>query len=86
MTARVAYLVVLAAAAAVLAGLFIAGLGGGPGISDTPVYRIYGERIASGDLPYRDFVVEYPRGLSLRSCWRRSSPRPATATTLRSRR
>lgn len=62
MTARVAYLVVLAAAAAVLAGLFIAGLGGGPGISDTPVYRIYGERIASGDLPYRDFVVEYPPG------------------------
>ena len=62
MTTRVAYLLVLAAAAAMLAGLFIAGLEGGPGISDTPVYRIYGERMASGDLPYRDFVVEYPPG------------------------
>ena len=60
MTGREALLTSLAAAMA--AGLFIAGLEGGPGISDTLVYRSYGERIASGDLPYRDFVVEYPPG------------------------
>ena len=38
------------------------GLEGGPGISDTGVYQRYGERIAGGDLPYRDFAVEYPPG------------------------
>ena len=49
--------------AATAAGLLVAtGVEGGPGITDTPVYRYYGERIADGDLPYRDFSVEYPPG------------------------
>ena len=50
------------AVAAMVVGLFVAGAEGRPGISDTGVYRLYGERIAGGDLPYRDFVVEYPPG------------------------
>ncbi|HEX2044423.1 MAG TPA: glycosyltransferase 87 family protein [Gaiellaceae bacterium] len=29
-------------------------------IVDTPVYQEYGERIADGQVPYRDFPVEYP--------------------------
>lgn len=29
-------------------------------IIDTPVYQGYGERIADGEVPYRDFDVEYP--------------------------
>ena len=32
------------------------------GISDTPVYERYGERMADGDIPYRDFRLEYPPG------------------------
>ena len=31
-------------------------------ISDLPVYIKYGNRIAAGDVPYRDFRVEYPPG------------------------
>ena len=62
MTTRAVALACCAAAAAILVGVFVADLEGGPGISDTPVYRTYGERIASGDVPYRDFVVEYPPG------------------------
>ena len=62
MSSRVAFLVILAAIAAMLVGIFVAGFEGGPGITDTPVYQTYGERIASGDVPYRDFVVEYPPG------------------------
>ena len=31
-------------------------------IADTPIYQRYGERIARGDVPYRDFRVEYPPG------------------------
>lgn len=42
--------------------LLMTGLLGGPGLSDTLVYLGYGERIASGELPYRDFAVEYPPG------------------------
>lgn len=52
----------LAVFVAVMVGLAVPGLEGGPGISDTAVYQGYGERIASGDLPYRDFAVEYPPG------------------------
>ncbi len=61
-TGRVLYHSALAAAAAIMTGLFVAGLEGGAGISDTGVYRYYGERIAAGDVPYRDFAVEYPPG------------------------
>jgi hypothetical protein len=61
-TGRAALPALLAVAAAMVVGLFVAEVQGGPGISDTPVYRSYGERIASGDLPYRDFAVEYPPG------------------------
>ena len=31
-------------------------------IIDTPVYQRYGNAIARGDVPYRDFAVEYPPG------------------------
>ena len=31
-------------------------------ISDLPVYQRYGDRIEGGDVPYRDFRVEYPPG------------------------
>lgn len=53
--------VLLAAALGLLAGTLLdSGVVGDPGISDTPVYRSYGERIVSGEIPYRDFGVEYP--------------------------
>jgi hypothetical protein len=29
-------------------------------IRDTPIYQRYGEAMTSGELPYRDFAVEYP--------------------------
>jgi hypothetical protein len=61
-SSRTASLALVAAVAALAAGLFVAELQGDAGISDTPVYRTYGERIASGDVPYRDFRVEYPPG------------------------
>ncbi len=61
--ARTAALAALAAAVGLGAGLLLmSGLVGDPGISDTLVYERYGERIVSGDVPYRDFVVEYPPG------------------------
>src|SRR6266571_9155561 len=31
-------------------------------ILDTPVYQRYGDAIARGEVPYRDFAVEYPPG------------------------
>jgi hypothetical protein len=31
-------------------------------IIDTPVYREYGEAMAAGEVPYRDFDLEYPPG------------------------
>lgn len=31
-------------------------------VSDVGLYRVYGERIAHGEIPYRDFRVEYPPG------------------------
>jgi hypothetical protein len=52
----------LAILAAIVVGVFVVGFEGGPGITDTGVYQHYGERITSGDLPYRDFAVEYPPG------------------------
>ena len=54
--------VLIAVLAVSAAQLFVAHLQGGPGISDTGVYQRYGERIAGGDLPYRNFAVEYPPG------------------------
>jgi Glycosyltransferase family 87 len=31
-------------------------------IRDTPLYQSYGDRIADGEVPYRDFRIEYPPG------------------------
>ena len=31
-------------------------------VLDTPVYQTYGNAIARGEIPYRDFTVEYPPG------------------------
>src|SRR5580765_5377339 len=31
-------------------------------IVDTPVYQRYGDAIAHGQVPYRDFGIEYPPG------------------------
>jgi hypothetical protein len=31
-------------------------------VRDTPLYQSYGDRIEDGDVPYRDFRVEYPPG------------------------
>src|SRR5439155_20105493 len=31
-------------------------------IVDTPVYEKYGDAMLRGDVPYRDFTVEYPPG------------------------
>jgi Glycosyltransferase family 87 len=31
-------------------------------VRDTPLYQSYGDRIVGGDVPYRDFAVEYPPG------------------------
>jgi hypothetical protein len=34
----------------------------GDQVSDVPLYHTYGERMADGKVPYRDFEVEYPPG------------------------
>ena len=34
----------------------------GDAVTDIPLYRTYGERIADGLVPYRDFGFEYPPG------------------------
>ena len=60
MTSRVVFLAAVAAVLAMMVGLFAARLEGNPGISDTPVYRLYGEKLSGGEIPYRDFGVEYP--------------------------
>jgi hypothetical protein len=59
----------VAAAAAVAVALFVGswwGLHHGfykhRQIIDTPVYQYYGDAIWNGNLPYRDFAVEYPPG------------------------
>jgi Glycosyltransferase family 87 len=31
-------------------------------VRDTPLYQSYGDRIVGGEVPYRDFAVEYPPG------------------------
>src|SRR5512132_1253847 len=31
-------------------------------VIDTPIYQRYGNAIADGNVPYRDFAVEYPPG------------------------
>jgi Glycosyltransferase family 87 len=31
-------------------------------VRDTPLYQSYGDRIVEGEVPYRDFAVEYPPG------------------------
>ena len=31
-------------------------------IADTPIYQRYGDAIANGHVPYRDFQLEYPPG------------------------
>jgi len=59
-SSRTALLAVAVAALAMLVGVFVANLEGGPGITDTPVYKGYGDRMESGEVPYRDFAVEYP--------------------------
>jgi Glycosyltransferase family 87 len=60
--ALVVSLVVASLAAGAAAVALTSGIVGDAGISDTVVYRQYGERIADGHLPYRDFDVEYPPG------------------------
>ncbi len=42
--------------------LLRAGLAGGVAIVDTPVYRRYGDAVLAGQVPYRDFSLEYPPG------------------------
>jgi hypothetical protein len=59
-TRRTANLAIAAAALTLVVGIFVAGFEGGPGITDTAVYRGYGDRIVDGKVPYRDFRVEYP--------------------------
>jgi Glycosyltransferase family 87 len=39
--------------------------GGGSGDGDIPVFRMYGDRLLAGDVPYRDFHPEYPPGAFL---------------------
>ena len=34
----------------------------GDAVTDIPLYRTYGERVADGLVPYRDFAFEYPPG------------------------
>jgi hypothetical protein len=39
--------------------------GGGSGDGDIPIFRSYGDRVLSGQVPYRDFHPEYPPGAFL---------------------
>jgi hypothetical protein len=43
-------------------GLLHVGFWGRNPIIDTPVYQGYGEKMLDGEVPYRDFAVEYPPG------------------------
>ena len=38
------------------------GLWSGKGVADTGLYGLYGHRIMQGQLPYRDFYIEFPPG------------------------
>ena len=57
-------------AAVAAAGVFVAVAVGvtvawqllGEAVTDIPLYRTYGERVAGGLVPYRDFAFEYPPG------------------------
>jgi hypothetical protein len=62
LTRRALVLTIAVVVALDTGALLMTGRLGGPGISDTPVYAGYGERMTSGGLPYRDFAVEYPPG------------------------
>lgn len=55
----------LVAAAAFVAVAVIVTVGWevlGDAVTDVPLYRTYGERVAGGLVPYRDFPFEYPPG------------------------
>jgi hypothetical protein len=59
--------VAIVAAAAILVfsaswGVLHRGFYGSDQIVDTPVYQKYGEAMVAGQVPYRDFAVEYPPG------------------------
>ena len=56
-------------------------------IVDTPVYERYGDAMADGEVPYRDFRLEYPpaRAAGLRRSRRRRRPRPSTSVQRRVR-
>jgi hypothetical protein len=56
--AVLACVVFVASAVAVTAGWQLLG----DAITDVPLYRTYGERVAGGLVPYRDFGFEYPPG------------------------
>lgn len=61
--ALVALVAAVGAACFVLAWLSLhSGLYDGPVITDTGLYRDYGERMLDGEVPYRDFELEYPPG------------------------
>jgi uncharacterized membrane protein len=52
--------IALLALAATFALTFVPGPWSYDAVSDLPVYRFYGDAMTSGQLPYRDFGVEYP--------------------------
>ena len=60
--ARVGIAFAAVVAVAFIGSALVAGWVGSVGISDAPVYQRYGERMLEGDMPYRDFRVEYPPG------------------------
>ena len=60
------------------------GFWSGTQIIDTPVYQRYGEAILDGQVPYRDFDLEYPPAALRRSCSPPSRRRRTTAPSSRS--
>ena len=59
---RLDALVASAVFVAIAVGVTVAWELSGDAITDIPLYRTYGERIADGLVPYRDFGFEYPPG------------------------